>query len=56
MSVQTDTSATGSGCPLECLHADLVLDIVYEFNQWFIPRICHANGKPDSFNTCVYHH
>jgi hypothetical protein len=35
-------------------YAYVVLDIVFEFDEWFIPRICHANGKPDSFNTRVY--
>jgi hypothetical protein len=30
----------------------MVLGVVFEFDQWFIPRICHAIGKPHFVNDC----
>jgi hypothetical protein len=30
-----------------------VLDIVFEFDQWFIPCICHAIGNPVNVTSCV---
>jgi hypothetical protein len=33
-------------------HAYMVFGIVFKFDQWFIPRICHAIGKPYNANDC----
>ena len=35
-------------------YAYVVLDIVFEFDQWFIPRICHAIGFLVNVTSCVY--
>ena len=30
----------------------MLLGIVFEFDQWFIPRICHAIGKLYNADVC----
>jgi len=48
-----DTAASRAAAgALECVNAYMVLGIVFEFDQWFIPRICHAVGKPFNADDC----
>ena len=37
---------------LESVNAYMVLGIVFKFDQWFIPRICHAVGEPFNADDC----